>query len=324
MTTEPGLKHFVYAERGLQFALSVADVLEIIDLPTLLPSHGGVPGCVGNVIHRDFLVPVIDSAQLGADLQPTGEAPMTAIIVQHAGVLFGLTIERHVAVAALSHDPTEERAVAPDLDGAPAPANPFVLAVRAFRADLLIVFAIPTLANAIRRIVGDQRAVGEDGSRVDRVLEDETDWRDFLCVELELITLAIPVASVAEVIEGQDVTPLFGVHSILRGLINLRGRVLACLDISLELGLPPRVLEERNQFVIMHSGGAELALCVDRIGGNRAMQMERIQNADAVLSGDMMRYFEGVLERDDGRILFLSVPALFDSPHLQPYRSHDG
>lgn len=249
---------------------------------------------------------------------------MTAIIVQHAGVLFGLTIERHVAVAALSHDPTEERAVAPDLDGAPAPANPFVLAVRAFRADLLIVFAIPTLANAIRRIVGDQRAVGEDGSRVDRVLEDETDWRDFLCVELELITLAIPVASVAEVIEGQDVTPLFGVHSILRGLINLRGRVLACLDISLELGLPPRVLEERNQFVIMHSGGAELALCVDRIGGNRAMQMERIQNADAVLSGDMMRYFEGVLERDDGRILFLSVPALFDSPHLMPYRSHDG
>ncbi len=54
------------------------------------------------------------------------------------------------------------------------------------------------------------------------------------------------------------------------------------------------------------------------------MQMDRIQNADAALSGDMMRYFEGVLERDDGRILFLSVPALFDSPHLKPYRSHDG
>ena len=48
------------------------------------------------------------------------------------------------------------------------------------------------------------------------------------------------------------------------------------------------------------------------------------RTADAVLSGDMMRYFEGVLERDDGRILFLSVPALFDSPHLEPYRSHDG
>lgn len=61
MTAEFGLEHFIYAERGLQFALPVADVLEIIDLPTLLPSYGGVPGCIGNVLHRDFLVPVIDS-----------------------------------------------------------------------------------------------------------------------------------------------------------------------------------------------------------------------------------------------------------------------
>lgn len=243
-------------------------------------------------------------------------------MVRHAGVLFGLTIERHVAVATLSGGPAEPRAAASDLD-ADARANPFVLAVRAFRAELMIVFALPTLAAAIGRVVGDQRVVGEEGVRVDRDLE-EADRRDFLCAALERITLAIPVASVLEVVEGQDVTPLFSVHPILRGLINLRGQVLACLDISMELGLPPRTLVERNQFVVMHGGGAELALSVDRIGGIRVMQLDRIQSADAALTGAMTRYFEGVLESDDGPILFLSVPALFDSPHLQPYRSHDG
>lgn len=319
----PGLDHFIYAERGLQFALPVVDVLEIIDLPSLLPSQPGVPGCVGNVLHRDFLVPVIDSAVLGSHAQPASQAPKTAIIVQHAGTLFGLTIERHVAVAAITGGPSEPRAAAPGLDHEAA-VNPFVQAVRAFRGDLMIVFAIPALAAAIRRVAGDQRTVAEPGAQVDRGLEHEVERREFLCAALERIALAIPVASVLEVIEDHDVTPLFNVHPILRGLINLRGQVLACLDISAELELPPRVIEERNQFVIMHAGGAELALCVDRIGGIRALPWDRVQSTDAALAGSMTRYFDGVLESEDGPILFLSVPSLFDSPHLQPYRSHDG
>jgi purine-binding chemotaxis protein CheW len=321
MTAAGGREHFAYADRGLQFALPVVDVQEIIDLPTLLPPHAGVRGCVGNVLHRDFLVPVIDSAMLGADLPPTGQAPRTAIIVEHAGALFGLTIERHVAVVAFSGGTAEPPA---DATGVTAAANRFVAATRAFRGDLLIVFAIATLATTIRATVGNQRVVDEQQADDDRVVASGDQQRDFLCVELGGIAIAIPVASVLEVVEGHDVTPLFRVHPSLRGLINLRGRVLACLDISAELDLPPRVLEERNQFVVVHSDDAELALCVDRIGGIRPMQLDHMESADAALGGDLKRYFDGVLEGDGGPVLFLAVAALFDSPHLQPYRSHDG
>lgn len=323
MTAAPVPEHFIYADRGMQFALPVVDVLEIIQLPALLPPLGGVPGCIGNVVHRNFLVPLIDSAVLGGGLPPRDAPPPTAIIVQHDGALMGLTIERHVAVAALSPGAGEPRLEPSDGHDAAA-ANRFVLAVRAYRGELLIVLSIPSLSGAIRRIAGDQRVVGEAGAQVDRSLEQEAERQDFLCVELERIALAIPVASVLEVVEGHDVTPLFRVHSMLRGLINLRGQVLACLDISAEVGLPPRALEEHNQFVVMHGGGAEAALCIDRIGGIRALELGRIQSADAALSGEMSRYFDGMLEDDDGPILFLSVPALFDAPHLLPYRSHDG
>lgn len=321
MTAEAGSDHFIYADRGLQFALPVVDVLEIIDLPAMLRPHAGLPGCIGSVLHRDVLVPVLDSAILGAGLPATGESPKTAIIVQHGAAFVGLTIERHVAVVAFESEATGPPAEAA---GSTVAANRFVAATRAFRGDLMIVFAVPTLAATIRAMVGDQRAVGELPSAADRAVEQEELRRDFLSVELGSIAIAIPVASVQEVIEGHDVTPLFRVHPSLRGLINLRGRVLACFDISAELDLPPRVLEERNQFVVMHEDGAELALCVDRIGGIRPLRLDRMESADAALNGDMMRYFDGVLEGDDGPILFLSVAALFDSPHLQPYRSHDG
>ncbi len=68
---------------------------------------------------------------------------------------------------------------------------------------------------------------------------------------IERVLFGIPVEHVIEIIEGYDVTPLFKVPPIVRGLLNLRGQVLACLDISVELGLPPRRLEERNQFVVL-------------------------------------------------------------------------
>lgn len=321
-------EHFLYADRDLQFAIPIADVLEIIDLARLLPPHEGIPGCVGQVLHRDFLVPVIDSATLGTRRTDRPPAPSTAIIVQHAEVLFGLTIERHVAVVPLGERSARSARIpgpagGSELDGA---VNPFVEARRAYRDNLLIVLSVPAIAARVEQTIGDQRVVAgeDDGASAEPAQEDLTEPEDFLLARIESINLAIPLDAVVEVVEGNDVTPLFAVHPMLRGLINLRGQVLACLDISPEMGLTSRVLEERNQFVVMSGGGIELALAVDHILGIRALRLDRLQGADAVLSGEVTRYFHGVLETAEGPLLFLSVPTLLDSPHLQPYRSHDG
>ena len=107
---------------------------------------------------------------------------------------------------------------------------------------------------------------------------------------------------------------------MIRGLINLRGQVLACLDISDDLNLPLRQLEENNQFVVLKSEDAELALCVDKVTGIRRIPVERIQKADLVLSGDLTRYAVGVFEGEEGSLFLLSVAAVFDSPQLEPHR----
>ena len=106
---------------------------------------------------------------------------------------------------------------------------------------------------------------------------------------------------------------------VLRDLWHLRGQVLACVDLSHELGLALRTLEERNQFVVLQGDGVELALCVDEVQGIRTLPQHNFQKADAVLSGDIARYFQGVFEEEQGTIIILSVPELFDTPHLQPY-----
>ena len=63
------------------------------------------------------------------------------------------------------------------------------------------------------------------------------------------INLIIKLDQILEVIEGYKITPFFAVPKILRGLINLRGTVIACLDISEKLGFDLRILDMNTKFM---------------------------------------------------------------------------
>ena len=69
--------------------------------------------------------------------------------------------------------------------------------------------------------------------------------------------------------------------------------------------------------------GVELALCVDTVLGIRTLSLHRMQKADTVLSGEITRYTQSVLEDEHGTMLILSVPDLFGLPQLQPYQGRE-
>jgi purine-binding chemotaxis protein CheW len=313
-------KHFVFAHGGLQYALPVMQVLEIVEMPALLPSHVALPGGLGNVSHREYLLPVLDPTALGSG-RPAAAPSKTFVVVRQDDTVFGLAMDRFVAVVAL-----DALSASPQQAGPSIGDNPFVQTVRAYRGNALISLSAAAVAALVKRSFGSQRLMTDcEGPRVTRrQAQAESERRIFLCARVDRALFGIPVEHVIEVIEGYDVTPLFRVPPIVRGLINLRGQVLACLDISDDLGFPPRALEERNQFVVLKDNGAELALCVDKVTGIRRLPPEAIQKADLVLSGEMTRYAAGVLEGEDGALFLLSVAAVFEAPQLQPYRRAEG
>jgi purine-binding chemotaxis protein CheW len=320
MTHTDAEKHFVFAHGGLQYALPVMQVLEIVEMPALLPAHAALPGCLGNVSHREYLLPVLDPTALGSG-RPVAAPSKTFVVVREGGAVFGLAMDRFVAVV-----PLEALAAGPEGAGRAAADNPFVETVRAYRGNALISLSAAAVGGLVKRSFGSQRLLtdGEGPRSARREAVAESERRVFLCARVERVLFGIPVEHVIEVIEGYDVTPLFKVPAIVRGLINLRGQVLACLDISDDLGFPPRPLEERNQFVVLKDNGAELALCVDKVTGIQRLPPERIQKADMVLSGEMTRYAAGVIEEEDAALFVLSVAAVFEAPQLQPYRRSEG
>ena len=323
-------QYFIFAYREVQYSLPVASITEIVEVSEWLPFPHNFPGCFGKIVHRNLLLPVFDPAVLSTDLaeKPVKPDSLMVIIITCEDTAFGLAIDQQIAIASLdkagekadeykSGDPSANQETPVQ-----AQSKPFVAGACAYRGNTLISLNIAAIAHAVRQLCGDQHFTSEknpalqekDASTVIEATKDR-----FMCVRIEDVTLGIPIEQVMEVIEDHDVTQAFKVAPSLRGFVNLRGQVIACFDISQELGFPLRKLDERNQFIVLQERNTELALCVDKILGLRFLPHHQIQSTETILSGEITRYVHSVFESEKNTILILSVSNVFESPDLQPY-----
>ena len=332
-------KHFVYAHRGFQYALPVDDVLEIVQTPTLLPFHGAMRGALGNMVHRHYLLPVLDGTELCTSVGHAPDRPVEmAVVIKREGVLCALAVDRYVTIAQLGQQPAAaggdhegqhaDETVSPEPGPAtdfPAEGREVVESVFFFRDNSLIVLSTARLTLMVRRGFGIQRRLPEDGVADDEATEEAADsaWQVYVCARIGAVVLGIPMEPVIEVIEHYEVMPLFMVHPSLRGLINLRGQVLAVLDISQDLDLPPRTLEEISQFIVVRAREIEFALCVDKVVGQQRIRQAQIQSADSMVAGELTRYLAGVHQAETGPIFIISVAHILELPRLQPFLSQE-
>ncbi|HNK56244.1 MAG TPA: chemotaxis protein CheW, partial [Leptospiraceae bacterium] len=141
----------------------------------------------------------------------------------------------------------------------------------------------------------------------------------FIFFTIGEVNFGVPIREVLEVLENLDVTPLFKVVPTLRGLINLRGKVVPCMDISGYLGLPARSLNENTKFVLLQSGGSEIALCVDSVSKMKEIDNALIQNNEGILNGPISEYATGVLQLQKQTLLMISAKNLIESNDLKEY-----
>src|SRR5687768_6184818 len=75
----------------------------------------------------------------------------------------------------------------------------------------------------------------------------------------------IPVTQVREVIRVDGITRVPQVPAHVRGVANLRGRILAVVEIRTRLGLTPAVITPASRIVVVEVMGRVLGLLVDRV-----------------------------------------------------------
>lgn len=161
-----------------------------------------------------------------------------------------------------------------------------------------------------------------------------------LCFHVAGQDFGVPIGAVKETITERPLTRLFLVPRFVAGLINLRGEVVAILDLATLLGLPDDELargrgREARSMVILranllpgvrdprHAANRPAAgLLVDRLDGVRDLEPGELKPPPPTLAAEPAGYLDGVAAAGDPPrpLLLLAPERVLGSSQLSPYR----
>lgn len=118
---------------------------------------------------------------------------------------------------------------------------------------------------------------------------------------------AVETAYVFEVHPLEELTPLPCTPSFVAGLINVRGRIVAVIDIRKFFDLPEPGIADAHRVIVVHLGEIEVGLLADAVAGVRSIPVAAIQSSLPTLTGVREEYLKGVTSE---QLVILDVPRI--------------
>jgi purine-binding chemotaxis protein CheW len=131
----------------------------------------------------------------------------------------------------------------------------------------------------------------------------------YLTFEVEDEEYAVNIAYVTEIVGMQKISEVPDVPEFVKGVVNLRGKVIPLMDVRLRFGLAWRGYTDRTTIIVLEMGDVPTGLVVDRVTDVLSMSPESIA-PPRWQRGDGDPVVKGLGKRDDGVSIILDVPRL--------------
>jgi purine-binding chemotaxis protein CheW len=134
-------------------------------------------------------------------------------------------------------------------------------------------------------------------------------------VEFSLATerYGIETGFVREVVPFKELTPVPCTPACYAGLVNLRGRLIAVVDLKKFFDLPANGLHDLHQVIILHAAEMDLGILADDVAGVRSVPAKQLQASLPTLSGIGQAYLRGVT---GNRLVVLDAARILGDPKL--------
>jgi purine-binding chemotaxis protein CheW len=131
--------------------------------------------------------------------------------------------------------------------------------------------------------------------------------RQYATFEVDDQLFGVPVAIVQEVLSFSEYTAVPLAPKAVGGLFNLRGQVIAAVDLRVQLGLPRRDLDGPAMNVIVRTGEESVSLLVDRIGEVVQLDDDLFEPPPDTLNGPLRELINGAFKLDGRLMLALNT-----------------
>jgi purine-binding chemotaxis protein CheW len=118
----------------------------------------------------------------------------------------------------------------------------------------------------------------------------------------------IEIGSVQEIIRATDITPVPGAPSHVKGVINLRGKIIPVVDLRKRFSLPEAEGEDEDQrIVVVELGEKRLGMLVDSVSQVLKLSSSVIEDMPEEAIAVDENYIKGVGKLDNRLIIILDL-----------------
>lgn len=128
---------------------------------------------------------------------------------------------------------------------------------------------------------------------------------------------AVNSGRVLSILELTKITEVPQAPEFMKGIINLRGKVLPIIDIRMKFGMSPTVFTPSTCIVVleldMDSSAIQLGILVDSVQSVLELEKEKVMDAPAIGNRYKAEFIEGIIQQGDGFIMLLDIDKAFSS-----------
>ena len=136
---------------------------------------------------------------------------------------------------------------------------------------------------------------------------------DIISFSLADETYGLETEFVDEVFQLKEFTPLPGVSSHILGVVNVRGQILAIVDLKVFFNLPFKGIGELDKVIILRNNQMEFGILADTVYGTQSIDIKEIMSVPQTVGGIGGTFTKGVTKE---HLIILNGEALLMEKNL--------
>jgi purine-binding chemotaxis protein CheW len=164
-------------------------------------------------------------------------------------------------------------------------------------------YAIPKGSGQIYSFADQLKRGDGEGERRKEEEQIET-WVTFI---LENECFGLPVSGVKEILRVDSITRVPHAPHAVRGVTNMRGRVLPVVDLRVRLGLRERNIDQLSRILVVESRTRLIGLLVDAVQQVIRLNKKAIQPPPPDIMTNQSDYINGVYHLQEELVILLDV-----------------
>lgn len=135
-----------------------------------------------------------------------------------------------------------------------------------------------------------------------------------VCFRVGSEEYGIEILKVQEILKLPKVTKLPRSAGYIMGLIDLRGKVIPIVDLSVKFGIESEAQTGKTQrAIVVDIEGKKVGLAIDFVSHVLKIDNKDIEPAPPIVKGISGRYITGIAKIDKGFIILLDINQIFSS-----------